>query len=78
MSQLIQRVRTQLATSNGPRLVYSPAPFHLSTDATIALDLAARLDRAADLHLFEGRGHVANRLAHAALELRCRVAGATA
>lgn len=67
-----------LSTTYSPRLPNSPAQLHFPPGPADKLDLAARLDREADLHLSEGRGGTADRLAHAALELRCRVAGGLA
>ena len=67
-----------LSTAYCPHLAHGYGPFDFPTDCAAAIDLAARLDREADLHLSEGRGGTADRLAPAALELRCRVAGGLA
>lgn len=61
-----------ISTSAGLRLACHPIPHAIPPDPAAALVFAARMDRLADLHLSEGRGHVADRLAHLALEARCR------
>lgn len=77
MQLLFRPVRAILHTAYGPRLAHGAAPFHFPTDPTAALDLAARLDWKADLHLSEGHP-TADRLSHSALALCCRVAGGVA
>jgi hypothetical protein len=62
-------------TAAGPRMAFEPRPVVFPTDPTAALALACALDRKADLLLAEGRGADADRLAHAAYELRCRAGG---
>ena len=67
-----------LSTTYRRRLPNSPTQLHFPPSPAATLDLAARLDREADLHLSEGRSVAADRLANAALELRCCVAGGLA
>ena len=56
-----------------PQVSYSTPPDHVAV-----LTHAVWLDRLADLHMNEGRGLHADRLAHLALELRCRAVGGRA
>lgn len=64
-----------LATSFGYQHASPPAPRTPPGRHLEPLSYAAQLDREADLHLSEGRGALADRLAHLALEHRCRVTG---
>ena len=68
-------ISSTLPTAYGPRLTSSPPPLSIPTDPAAALTLAATLDRQADLHLSEGRTGHADRLAHLALDVRCRALG---
>ena len=65
-------------TTAGPRLASHPALLAIPCQPADALASAAKLDRQADLHLFEGRAGHADRLSHLALELRCRTLGGRA
>ena len=60
------------STSYGPQRAAPPAPRFAPGGHPEPLAYAAQLDREADLHLSEGRGELADRLAHLALEHRCR------
>lgn len=59
----------------GSRLASMPAPFLTPDDPAAALALVATLDGQADLHLSEGWGGRADRLAHLALDVCCRALG---
>ena len=67
-----------LSTSYGPQRAAPPAPRTAPGQHAEPLAYAAQLDREADLHLSEGRGELADRLAHLALEHRCRAKGCRA
>ena len=67
-----------ISTSAGLRLAFHPSPLVIPSDPAAALAFAVQLDRLADLHLSEGRGPTADRLAHLAHEARCRSVGARA
>ena len=66
------------STFYGPRLAAPPVRHPMPADPVAALTHAAWLDRLADLHMNEGRGPHADRLAHLALELRCQALGGRA
>lgn len=59
-------------TSYGPALTAAPVPLHIPRDPCRAAAFAVQADRSADLAMAEGRIEQAERLAHAALEARCR------
>lgn len=67
-----------ISISYGPRLSTFQVPYSTPPDPVAVLTHAAWLDRLADLHMNEGRGLHADRLAHLALELRCRAVGGRA
>jgi len=67
-----------IATSYGRQRATHPARRILPGEASNPLDHAAALDREADWHLAEGRGQLADRLAHLALEHRCKATGGRA
>lgn len=71
-------ISSTIQTAYGPRLASSPLPLLIPNDPAAALALAASLDRQADLHLSEGRAGHADRLAHLALDVRCRALGVRA
>lgn len=61
-----------LAPVAGPHLAASRRALTIPAQHGAALAFAAQLDRRADLLLAEGRCRQAERLAHLALEARCR------
>ena len=67
-----------VSTFYGRRLASAPVPVVIPSAATDAIAFAARMDREADALLSEGRVWQAERLAHLALEARCRATGARA
>ena len=67
-----------LSTGYGPQRVVQSLPRTAPGQHPQPLAYAAQLDREADLHLSEGRGELADRLAHLALEHRCRAKGCRA
>lgn len=67
-----------LPTSAGPRLASHPVRIIIPRDPAAAEAFAARADLLAGLHLSEGRAALADRLAHLALEARCRARGCRA
>ena len=67
-----------LSTAAGPRLAFQPTPIVIPHDPAAALAFATRIDLLAGLHLSEGRGALADRLSHLALEARCRARGCRA
>ena len=66
------RMPATLSTTTGPRLAAYPAPLTVPGNPAEALAVASRLDQQADFLLSEGRTGQAERLAHLALEVRCR------
>lgn len=68
----------RLYTTFGPCLAAEPRALVIPTLPAEALLFAARIDRESDLLLAEGRCAQAERLAHLALEARCRATGARA
>jgi len=67
-----------LSTSAGPRLAFEPRALAIPRDPAAAMAFAKAADRRADALLAVGRPEQAERLAHAALEARCRATGARA
>ena len=67
-----------LSTSYGPQRAAQPLPRTAPGQHPQPVAYAAQLDREADLHLSEGRGELADRLAHLALEHRCWATGCRA
>ncbi len=65
-------------TAYGPALCSEPVLRTIPSEPAAALLFASRVDREADAHLAEGRVVVAEKLAHLALEARCRATGARA
>lgn len=69
---------SRIQTAYGSRLAVPPVPRVIPTDPIAALAFASHVDREADQLLAEGRCGQAERLAHLALEARCRATGARA
>lgn len=67
-----------IRTAYGFRLAVEPQQITIPNDPIAALAFASRIDREADQLLAEGRCGQAERLAHLALEARCRATGARA
>ncbi len=65
-------------TSAGPRLAAHPVRLVIPRDPAKALAFASQVAQQADFLLSEGRTRQAERLAHLALEARCRAAGSRA
>ena len=68
-------IPSTISTSYGTRLAGPPRPLVIPSLPAAMLAFAQRLDREADALLALGRCEVAERLAHLALEARCRAAG---
>lgn len=64
------------STSARPRLAFEPCALAIPNDPAAAMAFAVAADRQADALLADGRPKQAERLAHAALEARCRATGA--
>jgi hypothetical protein len=68
----------RFSTSYGLALASEPRALVIPSDPSAALAFASAIDRRADACLAEGRSIQAERLAHLALEARCRATGVRA